>query len=358
MRLALFFLGACAASGPGPHDGGGDAPADVGVDVATDTPDAFVVPDGGPGECAPPPSCDVPVPEIEQGEWRHTSTSFTTAMGGPRHRGHDLHLRAGESAWALAKFAYGGGDDDLEDEDVEVWLLRNCEGEWQRLATIPTTETDGQHEDVFDVTDTEGWVFHEIGPLPEGRHRVHFIVRGDLSTTDQYIDVLAPADRVVISDVDGTLTESETSEFITLLSGPSPEAQPGSPELYWSFVRRGYRLYYVSARPHWLATRTHEWVAERGYPPGLVRVTQTQTGIFGSAAVEFKSAVLADLAERVELVPEWAFGNKESDAEVFAGAEVPNRMLYQLDGDHFGGRAFDDYADLADEVAALPLVCR
>lgn len=310
------------------------------------------------GECSAPPTCDVAPPTIDETDWRHTTTPLTTAMGSARHRGHDLHLRAGEDAWALGKFSYGIADDDLEDEDVEVWLLRGCEGEWERLATIATTETDGQHDDVFDVTDTEGWVFHRIGPLPEGRHRVHFIVKGDLSTADQYIDVLAPNDRLVVSDVDGTLTESETSEFVTLLSGPSPAAQPNSPELYWSFVSRGYRMYYVSARPHWLATRTHEWLAERGYPPGLVRVTQTQTGIFGSAAVDFKSAVLADLADRVDIVPEYAFGNKDTDAQAFEGAGVPNRLLYQTDGELYGGRRFDDYAELSDEVAALPLVCR
>lgn len=361
--LALVILCACEASGPGPHDAGTeldgetddvglpDTSIDMGVaDSALDAPAIE--------ECDAPPTCDVELPTTEETDWRNTSTRLTTAMGSPRHRGHDLHLRAGEDAWALAKFSYGIADDDLEDEDVEVWLLRNCVGTWERLATIVTTESDGDHPDVLGAIDDEGWVFHRIGPLPEGRHRVHFIVRGDLSTADQFIDVLAPNDRLVMSDVDGTLTEEEAAEFVTLLSGPSPDAQPGSPELYWSFVRRGYRMFYVSARPHWLATRTHEWLAERGYPPGIVRVTQTGTGIFGSAAVEFKTGVLADLATRVDIIPEYAFGNKESDAEAFEAASVPNRMLYQMDeGDLFGGRAFDDYSALSDEVEALPLLC-
>ena len=51
-------------------------------------------------------------------------------------------LSRDEPQWALAKFAYGLSDDDLKDEEVDVWVMRGC-ATWERLATAETTEDDG-----------------------------------------------------------------------------------------------------------------------------------------------------------------------------------------------------------------------
>ncbi len=339
----------------GPADAGADATPDAHADVG---PDAS--PDAGPTSCPPVPRCDGPPPDPGSAEpWRHpVRTAIATATGAPRHRGQDLFVGEGEDVWALAKFAYGFGDDDLKDEDVEVWLDEGCTGSWTSLGRVATTE-DGDHGTVLGVEDTGGWVFLRHGPLPVGRHRLHFVVRGDLSTADQWVQVLPAGARVVVTDVDGTLTESETAEWRTLLSGPSPAVQPGAPEALTALAERGYFLFYLTARPHWLHARTHEWIAERDLPPGVVHTTLGFTGALGSAALDFKVGELADLADRLGIVPTYAIGNKESDAEAFqtAGVAPERRLLYQLDGNLFGGVRFDDYGTLADEFRSLPPVC-
>lgn len=376
MMHSSTFLAVCAAvlvaacgDAPVLPDASGRVDASA-IDAAADAGDPSVDSgrdaghDAGPSICPPPPACDADPPPYDPTEsWRHSIASrFTTAQGAARHRGRDLLLRETDEQWALAKLAYGAADDDLEDEDVDVWLLRDCTT-WERLGTATSTDDGGvPHPTVERIEDDGGRIYFRIPEarrLGPGRHRVHFVVRGDHSTADQYIHVLRGGERLAVADVDGTLTESETAEFLTVLSGPSPAVNPGAPDALWALAERGFIVFYVTARPDWLTTRTHEWVAERGLPPGLVHTTNNGFGALGGAAVTFKTEELAEIGERLGAPPDIAIGNKESDAEAYRTTGVPSgsRYLYQLDGDLMGGVGFDDYFELVPIFGALPTVC-
>ncbi len=381
LSLLVSLLSACGGSTPGDLDGSvGDAdpqdgsaldagPLDAGPLDALDSgrdggsPDAAPL-DAGPASCPPPPSCDAAPPMYDPTEdWRHSIASpFTTSQGSARHRGRDLLLRATDDQWALAKLAYGPADDDLTDEDVDIWLLRDCTT-WERLGRATSTTNRGpRHATIERIVDDGGRIYFQIPEamrLGPGRHRIHFVVRGDHTTADQYIHVLAGGERVVVSDVDGTLTESETAEFYTVLNGPSPAVNPGAPEALWALADRGFILFYITARPDWLTTRTHEWTRERALPPGLVHTTNNGIGALGGAAVTFKTEELTEVAERVGGPAAIAIGNKESDAEAYLTTGVPAefRFLYQLSGDVMGGVLFDDYLTLVPIFEALPTAC-
>lgn len=347
----------------------GDAPssdtgplADVGSDAALDAPPPDGGSDAGPTRCPPPPACDAPLPDLgETADWRHSiATPITVAMGSPRHRGRDLILREDEPQWALAKFAYGLADDDLKDEDVDVWLDRGCTGAWERLATVATTN-DGDHPTVEDVTDTGGRIYHEIpaaSRLALGRHRIVFVVRGDHSTATQYIDVLPAGTRVVVTDMDGTQTSSETADWVGILTGTSPTARPYGAEVLRAFQERGYHVFYLTARPEWLVPRTRDWLVERGYPAGTLHTTLGGTGALGSAAIGFKTGELAWLDGHLPGSLEWAIGNTDTDVAAYAMSGVPPERLvaYQYDPGADGTRV-DDYATLLDDAAAEPIDC-
>jgi len=164
--------------------------------------------------CPDPPACDLAPPDPgPAADWRH-ATSALLALGTAYHRGRDLLLAEGDPQWALAKFAYGLlTDTDLHDEDVDVWLLRDC-ATWELLGTATTSEDD-QNPTVEGVADTGGRVFFRIPEekrLGLGRHRIRFVVKGDLSTADAYLQILPPGARVVVTDIDGTLTTSEYAQ--------------------------------------------------------------------------------------------------------------------------------------------------
>ncbi|MCC6873916.1 MAG: phosphatidylinositol transfer protein [Sandaracinaceae bacterium] len=378
----VFFVALGVGCGSGIGGGGdsgtsADASADAGETLdAGLAPDAGLDRDAGPApdggslapdaslECALAQACDGPLPPFgATRDWRHTTTRlFTILQGDARHRGRDLYLREGEPQWGLAKFTYGLADDDLKDEEVDVFLERDCGGAWESLGTVRTTD-DGDHATVLGVEDTGGRVYLDLSSagvtLPVGRHRLLYVVAGDHSTATQIVEILPAGARFVVTDVDGTQTESETAEWVSLLTGSGPAAQPSGAALLEAFARRGYHLLYLTARPDWLDPRTHQWLADNGYPPGIVHTTLTFTGALNAAAQTFKEEELALLAASFPGGLYVAIGNTDSDIGAYATAGVPPALSwsYQHDPGAIGTRV-DDYGTRIAEVEALPPLCR
>ncbi len=346
-----------SASGSGGHGAGGSTTTGG---TGGDTTTGGTGGQGGAADgCPDVLTCSAPFPDFgsEQG-FIHTSSSITASTGFANHRGRDMFYNPGDDVWVMGKFAYGVFDDDIKDEDVDIYLLRDCGSTWEYLDTLRTT-TDGQHATVEGVEDTGGWVFYQVPSsvgLGPGRHRFELVVKGDLTHTEAYVDIVPPGTPIVVSDVDGTLTTSENEEFSALLTGAIPDANADAPEVLNALAAQGYRVMYLTARPQFLVGRTREFTETHGFPLGLVHTTLTFTGATGASAVTYKTDELAALGAR-GLVPSWAFGNTASDAEAFASASVPmndHRVMYQFDDTTFGSRRVDAYATLLPEIAADP----
>jgi hypothetical protein len=338
-----------------PGDGDGDGDGNPG-DGDGDPPD----PGFGPW-CEPPPACDAdPPPSLGELDWEHLTTEVIVLSGPPQHRVRDMFYVPGEPQWLMGKFTYGTIDKDLEDERVDVYVMRNCAGPWEFMGQIMTTE-EGSHPTVEGVEDTGGWVYFAVPDdklLGLGRHRVHMIVRGDLSRTDGFIEVVEQGTPIFLSDVDGTLTTFETEEFVDLLVGVTPMANEFAATALSTLQDKGYHAMYLTARPEFLVERTREFVEVRGFPPGIIHTSLQVEGALGDAAVMYKTGELAMLAGK-GLVPTWVFGNTDSDAEAYANAGImplDHRVFFQFT-DPAGGRRIESYGELVDEFTALPDLC-
>jgi phosphatidate phosphatase PAH1 len=314
--------------------------------------------------CQPTLSCAAPqLPHAALRSWRHAIKSrVDVAAGSPHHRGRDLFINPGAKQTIIAKFAYGIVDKDLEDEEVDVFVQRECGSGWEKLGTAITTGEGAAHSTVEGVADSGGRIYFEIPEdkqLSAGRHRIRLVVAGDGSSTDMFLDVVPPKTPIFVSDVDGTLTSSENVEFVKLLEGELPETHPGAAEAFHALVAKGYRPIYLTARPEWLVQRTRDFLEARGFPPGLVHTSTSALGAgSGASAATFKTNELKMLAEK-GLVPSFGFGNMPSDSNAYGAANIQppdHRVFYQIDG-AFQGRRIDSYNELLPGFMALPGVC-
>jgi hypothetical protein len=309
----------------------------------------------------PVPACDgTPPPVPAARPWKNLGSNLV-ATGNPQHRGHDLFFVAGQPQWLLARFSYAPFDAALTGEEVEVFLQRNCAGAWESLG-VATTTSDGAFPTTEGVEDNGGRLYvplpvgRALGP---GRHRVHFIVAGDGSRTDQFIEVVPAETALAVVDIDGTLTTSETAEFGALLTGQISTAHPDAAAALRALVDKGYRPYYLTARPEWLVQRTREFLATGNFPPGVIETTTAGTGASGAAAQTYKTAALMRVRQK-RLVPWFGIGNTDTDAAAYATA-IPSanrRYFLAYSDDQNGGKRFEAYADLIKDVAQLPSLCR
>jgi phosphatidate phosphatase PAH1 len=267
----------------------------------------------------------------------------------------------GDTQWVIGKFAYGVFDDDIKDEDVDVWLLRDCGTQWEKLGTAVTTY-DNQHATVEGVSDSGGRVYFTIPQnkvLGLGRHRLRLVVGGDLSAAEMFIEVVPKKMPIFVSDVDGTLTTSENAEFPALLTGNLPDAHVDAAAALRTLALKGYRPFYMTARPEFLVNRTREFLDTNGFPPGLVHTTLTLTGATGSAAAAYKTGELSMIANR-GLVPSWAFGNTDSDADAYHNGNIQpldHRIFFQFTDSIHGGKRIESYTELLGPFTNLPNVC-
>lgn len=314
---------------------------------------------GVPGAlCGPIPACDAaPPPPGAKVDWN----GFLPPFGDPQHRGRDMFYNPGDTQWLMAKFAYGALDDDLTGEFVDVYLNRECSGAWEYLGKATTTQ-DGDHATVEGVEDTGGRVYFEIPAdkqLGLGRHRVHMVVKGDLTTADFFIKVVPKGAPLFVSDIDGTLTTYETEEFVALAQGALPDVRPDAVKLFDILTTKGYHPFYMTARPEWLDLRTREFLKFYAFPAGIMHTTLSKSGALGGEAETYKTNELALIATK-GLLPTFAFGNTASDAAAYFNAGVgpdDHRVFMQFDDTVHNGRRIDAYTELLTEAEALPSLC-
>lgn len=374
--LLLLFLASCSSAESSPlrsssssssraQSGASTAAASEGASAPSApvltpsaTTGASAAPSSSPAapsaSCVRAPRCEPKELQVDAAGFRHRRHKALTKIAAPNHRGIDLLLGPGDEQIVFAKMVYGELDKDLEDEDVELWVLRGCAGDWEKLGEARTTGDDAPASKSGEPGGG-GRVRFDIPAdkrLGVGLHPVRVVARGDGSTAELSVLVSDGKLAMAVSDVDGTLTGSEVEEFEKLVKGDLPTAHPDAAEAIGALREKGYLPVYLTARPEWLVNRTRAFLRERGFPSGLVQTTQTKTGYLGSAAGNWKALALAELGKHGEV--RFGFGNMPGDAAAYERAlpDKGRRLLFQLSDDR--ATRFDSYTDLLPMLRAAP----
>jgi hypothetical protein len=242
------------------------------------------------------------------GDFRHFTSEIIAAAGDPVHRGFDLVAPASADPQTIGGWiSYGLVDKALEDEDVDVYACRA--GDWKKLGTV---RTDGEGHFALALSGGDR--------LPIGMRDLYVSVVGDRSDA-QFLGYVAPDSApLVASDVDGTLTSSENAFPESLVTGGEPDAQPGAGDAYNASVAKGYPVVYVTARGNRFTADTRQWLADKGFPRGPLRLADSFLTLPGQDTIDYKTQTLTALANGLTLFA--GVGNRDSDISAYTAAGV------------------------------------
>lgn len=280
----------------------------------------------------------------EAAGFRHRRSALLAKMGSPRHSAADVVARPGRAATIEGKFTYTRASKDLEDEYVVAELRRGAK--WRRIGR--------------GLTDSDGRVRFEVPGRwlrRAGQVRVRMTAVGDGSRAEAVIWVMAPRSKVVVFDIDGTLTPGDGEIIKRAVWGSAVKVRPGAADVvaHWA-VKKRIQPIYLTGRPYLFNVDTRAWLVRHGFPPGpLITADSLRQALPTSGGVgAFKEAWLRRLTTANRLSVAAAYGNADTDVCAFARAGIAPSATYI-----FGGkdRACDGFAaarTIADFVTHLP----
>ena len=303
MRLGLLLLVACGSTG----SGGDDGPPPGGTQTVPEI-RCTGVPDAGPSR-----------------SWRHTTSDFIVASGSPHHRGIDLIATTDAATQMLSgKITYGPTDKDLEDEDIDVFA---CEAsQWTKVGTARTNDNG-----IFNLP------LAGAARLDVGMRDMYLSIAGDRTGAAFLAFVAPPGTGIVVSDIDGTLTASETAYPESLATGGDVAVQPGAPAALAAIVEHGYSIIYLSTRGDRFTQDSRDWLAAKQLPRGPLRLPPSIITQPGDDTVVAKTGLLQTLAG---LSLKAGIGNRTTDVAAYTNGGLPV------------ARIFVNLPEFADELAA------
>ena len=345
LLLALLLAAGCTASlDPGP----GPVSTDPGENGSNSGSDPGGGSGGGPVASIPDVQCTGTPNAGAPGTFRNGSSQLISAAGSPNHRGIDLVAAASAATQTIeGDISYTTADKALEDEDVDLFA---CSGSaWQKIGTATT---DGEGHFALPLTGD--------ARLPIGLRDMYVSVVGD-RTGAPFLALVAPdATKLLVSDVDGTLTSSENAFADSLASGADPGVQPGAPAAYVAAAQKGYVVVYLTSRGSEFTADTRAYLAAKGFPRGPLRLADSFVTLPGSDTTTFKTSAMHAFGTGLTLAA--GVGNRQTDIDAYTAAGVAADRIFiklpeyqsevqaALDAHHAIG--FMSYDDLRTQAIA------
>jgi hypothetical protein len=288
-------------------------------------------------------------PDATRG-WRHPlGGRVTTRLGRARHAAADAVEPDAAAVVLRAKFAYGKLSKDLEGESVRIWI-DDCAG-WHLVGDA--------------ITDDDGRIAVALpaGVIDApGVYEVRYQVHGDRSTTTARVWLLPAGTRIVVADLDGTLTTGDRELVHELVDGHRARPAPAAAALTTAHAERGHVVVYLTGRPYLLARRTRAWLDDLGFAAGPViiadRIRQAVPSKGGVGA--FKRARIAALIGKGYVI-DGAYGNASTDISAYLGGGVAAGATWII-GEHGGKRGTHavtgGWTARAADVAAMAAVAQ
>ena len=225
-------------------------------------------------------------------------------------------------------------------EPVSLWTYDGTA--WQSIGRA-TTDDNG----VYDLPNA-GFV------APNGTP-VYSMLEGDGSCAEHYTYLFPPGTKVVVSDIDGTLTLDDTQLLKQIADDTyTPVMMGAADKLAQAWAAKGYTMIYLTARPHVVRNETRVWLRDLKFPTGPVITAASQQG-----ADVYKTAWLKRMINTFGWNVVAAYGNADTDITAYENAGIPKAQTFIV-GDLAGSMGttpipnMDFSAHIASYVMAQP----
>ncbi len=224
----------------------------------------------------------------------------------------------------------------FEDEHVSVWGWTTDEG-WTSLGR---EETDRDGEFGFDA---------DSGALPD--EVAYAVLEGSGHCAALGVFEWPAGTKVVIADIDGTLTLSDNELFAWFADEEHvPVAREDADRLLQTWADKGYGVVYLTGRPHPLRGWTRGWFEDGEMPWGPLKTAPELLSSF--AAVQYKGGFLTSIQEELGWEIVAAYGNSTGDIQGYEAGGVPKEITFTvgegagtLDTVSLGVEGFGDHID-------------
>ena len=204
------------------------------------------------------------------------------------------------------------------------------------------------------VTDENGMYTLAPGDVANG-HVVFSMLEADGSCAEHYSYLYPPGTKIVVSDIDGTLTANDNELLMQTPDATYVQKTKGEAvALTQAWAAKGYPVIYLTARPHVYRVETRVWLRDLAFAAGPV-ITATDL----SDASAYKTRWLQRMITTFGWVPVAAYGNAGRDISAYANAGIAKDRTFII-GELAGTEGTiaipdDDYAaHIASFVAGQP----
>jgi len=202
----------------------------------------------------------------------------------------------------------------IPNEPVSLWRYDADADMWNQLER-GNTDLFGEYHFELDIA------------IDDVTRPVYGVLEADETCAPHYAFLLDAGAKVVITDIDGTLTLSDEELFSQIDDGSYTPLENMSAALMMNtWADKGYQVVYLTARPHAFRAETRTWLSDLGYPLGPVITANSL--VFGDSARQYKREWVNRIVNDFGWEVAAAYGNAESDIDAYEDAGIPKDITF------------------------------